>query len=141
MSRTQPRFTLGLVAVALAALAGFSQAQDAPPANWQAGLHRTDLAQGDLGVADRSVIQVRVDFDPGVVSPKHSHPGVEVAHVLAGTIEYQLDGRAPVTLHTGDSLLIPQGVAHLAKNVGTTQASELATYIVDKKAPLVKIEH
>lgn len=140
MPRTHLRYTLGLAALALAAFANISQAQEAPPANWQAGLHRTDLTRGDLGVANREVIQVRVDFDPGVTSPKHSHPGVEVAHVLAGTFEYQLEGRPNVTLHTGDSLLIPAGVAHVAKNIGTVKGSELATYIVDKQAPLVKIE-
>jgi quercetin dioxygenase-like cupin family protein len=42
-----------------------------------------------------------------------------------------------VTLKAGESLFIPAGVAHLAKNVGNGKASELATYIVKKAAPLV----
>ncbi|PJR14617.1 cupin domain-containing protein [Sinorhizobium meliloti] len=103
----------------------------------QAGLHRTDLLQHDLGQPGRETIQVRVDFDPGAVSIKHSHPGEEVAYVLEGSLEYQIEGRAPVTLHAGDALFIPAGMAHLAKNVGSGKASELATYIVEKGSPLV----
>lgn len=103
----------------------------------QPGLRRTDLLQHDLSVPAREVEQVRVDFDPGAVSIKHSHPGEEVAYVLEGSLEYQLEGRPPVTLHAGETLFIPAGVAHVAKNVGSGNASELATYIVEKSEPLV----
>lgn len=102
-----------------------------------AGVHRTDLVQHDLSVPDREGIQVRVDFDPGAFAPKHSHPGEEIAHVLQGTLEYQLGDNPPVTLKAGDSLFIPAGAAHSARNVGSGKASELATYIVKKGAPLV----
>jgi len=145
MSRSNHRLSAGLfgvaIAAALTAFAGVAQAQEAPPVkSWQAGLHRTDLLRQDLDVAGREVIQVRVDFEPGVTSPKHSHPGVEVAYVIEGTFEYQLEGRPPVTLKAGDSLYIPAGTAHVAKNVGANKASELATYIVKKDTPLVVLE-
>ena len=58
----------------------------------QPGIKRTDALRHDLGVPGREVIQVRVDFDPGVAFGKHSHPGAEVAYVLEGTLEYQLEG-------------------------------------------------
>ncbi|MCA1439393.1 cupin domain-containing protein [Ensifer sp. IC4062] len=103
----------------------------------QPGIHRTDILKDDLATPGREVVQVRVDFEPGAVSIKHSHPGEEVAYVLEGSLEYQLEGRAPVTLHAGEALFIPVGVAHVAKNVGSGKASELATYIVDKGKPLV----
>jgi quercetin dioxygenase-like cupin family protein len=100
-----------------------------------AGLGRTDVLKHDLDVPGREVVQVRVDFGPGVVAPRHSHPGVEVAYVLEGTIEYQIDGKLPVILKTGDALFIPDGAVHTAKNVGSGKASELATYIVEKAKP------
>mgnify|MGYP003483068457 FL=1 len=148
MSRITSRNTrlgVALAAVTLVTFASFSQAAEAghdaqPAKNWQSGLHRTDLVRQDLDVAEREVIQVRVDFDAGVVSPKHSHPGVEVAYVIDGTFEYQLEGRPPVTLKAGDSLYIPAGTAHVAKNVGGAKASELATYIVKKGTPLLVLE-
>lgn len=138
-------------AAALVSMAGYVQAQEAAPhaeashesqsaKSWQKGIQRTDLLRQDLDVSEREVIQARVDIQPGVASPKHSHPGAEVAYVLKGTFEYQLEGRPPVTLKAGDSLFIPAGVAHVAKNIGQDNASELATYIVKKGEPLLMLE-
>ena len=124
-------------AAILASLIGTAHAADTQPEAWQQGLSRTDLVRQDLGAADREVIQARVDFEPGVTSPRHAHPGVEVAYVISGTFEYQLEGRAPVTLKAGDSLYIPEGVAHIARNAGQDKGSELATYIVKKGEPLL----
>jgi quercetin dioxygenase-like cupin family protein len=105
----------------------------------QTGITRTDVQRHDLGVPGREVIQVRVDFAPGVAFPRHSHPGAEVAYVLEGTLEYQLDGKPPVTLKAGEALFIPAGAIHTAKNIGSINAAELATYIVEKGKPLVEI--
>jgi len=101
------------------------------------GLQRTDLLKQDLSVAGRETVQTRVDFGPGAAAPAHAHPGEEIAYVLEGTLEYQLDGGTPITLQAGQSLFIPAGAKHSAKNVGSGKASELATYIVDKSKPLV----
>ncbi|MEO3723400.1 cupin domain-containing protein [Pseudomonas syringae] len=135
------RTLLMTAATVLVSLTGLAHAADtssaAPAKSWQQGLSRTDLVRQDLGAADREVIQARVDFEPGVTSPNHAHPGVEVAYVISGTFEYRLEGQAPVTLKAGDSLFIPAGVAHIAKNVGNEKGSELATYIVKKGEPLL----
>jgi quercetin dioxygenase-like cupin family protein len=63
-----------------------------------------------------------------------------VAYVIEGTFEYQLEGQPAVTLKAGDSLYIPAGTAHVAKNIGQGKGSELATYIVKKDTPLVVLE-
>ncbi|WP_354687095.1 cupin domain-containing protein [Cupriavidus necator] len=102
-----------------------------------AGIYRTDLLKQDISAPEREAVQVRVDFDPGAFAPRHAHPGEEVAYVLEGTLEYQLDGKPPVTLKAGEALFIPAGTGHSARNVGSGKASELATYIVRKGAPLV----
>lgn len=124
-------------AAVFACLIGTAHAADSGAMSWQKGLSRTDLVRQDVGAVDSEVIQARIDFEPGVTSPRHAHPGVEIAHVLSGTFEYQLEGRAPVILKAGESLLIPQGVAHVAKNVGSDTASELATYVVKKGEPVL----
>ena len=103
----------------------------------QPGVTRTDLLRHDLSVPGREVIQVRVDFAPGVAFPPHSHPGEEIAYVIEGLLEYQLEGKPPVTLKAGEALFIPAGTIHSAKNVGTGNAAELATYLVEKGKPLV----
>jgi len=103
------------------------------------GIGRAELTHRDLGDSIREVIQTRVDFAPGAAFPKHSHPGVEVAYVLEGSLEYEFDGKPPVTLKAGASLFIPAGTIHSARNVGSGNASELATYVVEKGKPLVDV--
>ena len=105
----------------------------------QPGVKRTDLLRHDLVVPGREVVQVRVDFAPGVAFPAHSHPGEEIAYVIEGLLEYRLDGEPPVTLKAGEALFIPAGAMHSARNVGNGNAAELATYIVDKGKPLVTL--
>lgn len=128
------KFTQKIAAVLLIVSGGLSMHVAHAQQN---GIQRTDLVQNDISAPGREVLQVRVDFRPGAVSINHSHPGEEVAYVLKGTLEYQLEGGQPVTLKEGESLFIPAGVAHLARNVGAGEASELATYVVEKGAPLV----
>jgi quercetin dioxygenase-like cupin family protein len=105
----------------------------------QTGTKRTDLQRHDLSTTPREVIQVRVDFDPGYLSPRHTHPGEEIVYVIEGTLEYQVEGEPPVTLKAGEVLFIPAGTIHAAKNVGTGNGAELATYIVKKGKPLITL--
>jgi quercetin dioxygenase-like cupin family protein len=105
----------------------------------QAGIKRTDLQRHDLSVPGREVVQVRVDIDPGVAFGKHTHPGEEIIYVLEGSLEYQIEGKPPMTLKAGDVLFIPAGTIHAAKNVGSGTASELATYVVEKGKPLLTL--
>ena len=104
----------------------------------QAGTKRTDLQRHDLSAPGREVIQVRVDFDPGYVAPLHTHPGEEIIYVLEGTLEYEIDGK-PVRVKPGDVLFVPAGTPHLARNVGSSNGAELATYVVEKGKPLITL--
>lgn len=122
-----------MVAVLAAALGvAVHGMQTQPP-----GITRTDALRQDLGIPGQEVIQVRVDFAPGAAFGRHSHPGTEVAYVLEGTLEYQIEGEPPVTLRAGQALFIAAGKIHAARNVGAANAAELATYIVEKGRPLV----
>jgi quercetin dioxygenase-like cupin family protein len=69
--------------------------------------------------------------------PKHSHPGEEIVYVIEGLLEYEVEGKPPVTLKAGEVLFIPAGTVHAARNVGSGNAAELATYVVEKGKPLV----
>lgn len=103
----------------------------------QQGIKRTELQRHDLSATGREVVQVKVDLDPGVSFPLHSHPGEEIIYVLEGVWEYQVEGKGTLTLKAGEVLFIPAGITHAAKNVGSSAGSELATYIVEKDKPLV----
>jgi quercetin dioxygenase-like cupin family protein len=103
----------------------------------QPGIKRTDLQRHDLSAPGREVVQVRVDLAPGVTFGKHWHPGEEIVYVIEGTLEYHVEGKPPVTLKAGDVLFIPARTIHAAKNVGSDNGAELATYFVEKGKPLV----
>jgi quercetin dioxygenase-like cupin family protein len=104
----------------------------------QQGISRADLSKHDLsGDPGHEAIQVRVTLAPGASAPRHTHPGEEIVYVIKGAIEYRLEGQAPVRLTRGETLFIPDGVVHSVRNVGGTQAVELATYIVTKGQPLL----
>jgi quercetin dioxygenase-like cupin family protein len=105
----------------------------------QPGTKRTDLQRHDISILGREVIQVRVDFDPGYVSPRHTHFGEEVIYVLEGTLVYEVAGRPPTTYKAGDVLLVPAGAIHSVKNIGSDNGAELATYIVEKGKPLITL--
>ena len=130
--------TARAIAVAVAINATFlaPQAAQAQPSM----IKRTDLQRQDLSTPGREAVQVRVDIEPGVAFPKHTHPGEEIIYVLEGTLEYQIEDQPPVTLKAGDVLFIPAGAAHSARNPGTVTGSELATYIVEKGKPLLTLK-
>ncbi|MDH2340951.1 cupin domain-containing protein [Bradyrhizobium sp. SSUT77] len=110
-----------------------------PAAAQPTGVTRTDLQRHDLSAPGREAVQVRVDLAPGVAFGRHTHPGEEIIYVLAGAIEYDVEGKPPATLKAGDVLFIPAGTVHAARNVGRDTASELATYIVAKDKPLLTL--
>jgi quercetin dioxygenase-like cupin family protein len=126
-------------AAAQAACADHAHAASLPAPKFDAkGIARTETVRRDYDGKNQA-IQVRVDFAPGASFPKHSHPGVEMAYVLSGEIEYEMDGKI-IRLKAGESLYIPAGAVHSAKNIGSGVTSELATYIVDKAKPIVILD-
>jgi quercetin dioxygenase-like cupin family protein len=115
-----------------------AQAQQAT-ATKQPGTKRTDLQRHDLSIPGREVIQVRVDFDPGYVAPRHTHFGEEIIYVIEGTLVYDVEGRPPTTYKAGEVLMVPAGAIHSVKNIGSGNGAELATYVVEKGKPLITL--
>jgi quercetin dioxygenase-like cupin family protein len=101
------------------------------------GINRTDLQQHDLSVPGREVVQNRVDLSPEAPPVKHKHPGEEIIYVLEGSLEYQVEDQPPTTINAGDVFFISAETAHAVKNVGSGNAAELATYVVEKGKPLL----
>ena len=125
--------TMRIVTVAVAGALALQSVRAQQP-----GVKRSELQRHDLSVPGREVIQVRVDLEPGVTFPSHTHPGEEIIYVIEGTWDYVIDGK-PVTARAGDVLFVPAGAIHSAKNAGSGMASELATYIVEKGKPLLTL--
>src|SRR4051794_7462288 len=96
------------------------------------GLTRTDLQHHDLSVPGREMVQNRVEISPDAPPVRHKHPGEEIIYVLAGTLEYSIDGLPPRNYVAGEALMAPPETPHTLRNVGSGNATEPATYIVDK---------
>ena len=127
--------TIGIVAVTMSLVAGVAlHVVDAQ----QAGATRTELQRHALSTPGREVIQVRVDLEPGYTFPGHTHPGEEIIYVIQGEWAYDIGGKH-VTARAGDVLFVPAGTIHSAKNAGTGNAAELATYVVAKGQPLLTL--
>lgn len=102
----------------------------------QAGFKRVELQRGDLSVAGREAVVMRVEFDPDGIVGRHTHPGEESTYIIEGNLLIEIDGKAPMTLGPGETFFVPAGVIHGGKSIGKTPAKLLATYIVEKGKPL-----
>jgi len=81
-----------------------------------------------------------VDISPQAPAFKHTHPGEEIIYVLEGELEYQIEGEPTRTVKAGEALMVPAETIHAVRNVGTGNAAELATYVVEKGKPLIRLE-
>ena len=83
------------------------------------------VADGDTPV--RTGIQTS---QPGYVAPVHSHPYMEILHILDGVAEAWVDGREEqkVTLRKGDTIAIPPEVPHSFRVVGDEVLRLLGTH-------------
>jgi len=103
------------------------------------GIRRTDLQEHELSVPGRIVIQNRVELGPEAPVVRHKHPGEEIIYVLEGSLEYSIDGREPATYNAGEVLMVPAETVHSVRNVGDGNATELATYVVEKGKPFLVV--
>lgn len=95
--------------------------------------------RGPAPVAGWQLVQTLVEIPERTASGRHRHPGPEVGYIVRGEVSMHFDDRPPLALHTGDPFLIPSGVAHDARNVGTGTTRMLSTYFVDDTQPLVTV--
>ena len=120
----------GITAALLLAL--FVRADAQAPATFK----RTVLQQGDLSAPGREAVMALAEFQLAGASGRHTHPGDEIAYVLAGPIGLDIDGKPARTLQTGEVFMIPAGTVHTVKNLSTGPAKVLATYVIEKGKPV-----
>jgi quercetin dioxygenase-like cupin family protein len=83
--------------------------------------HLVWMVAGRLGNSATLTVG-RCNIEPGQANPRHYHPNCdEVLHVLEGTIEHSA-GDEIVPMGPGDTISIPAGTVHNARNVGDTTA-------------------
>lgn len=77
---------------------------------------------------------------PGYVAPVHSHPYLEILHVLEGTAEAWIEGQEDrtVRLGAGDTIALPPNAPHSFRVVGDRPMRLLGTHVSPKR--IVKYE-
>ena len=89
------------------------------PNKEQLFIHFRDIAWEDLGSGIRrkvmaygeSLMAVYLEFTKGAVGSIHSHPHVQIAFVVSGSVELTIAGEKRV-LGSGDFYYVPSGVEH-----------------------------
>jgi quercetin dioxygenase-like cupin family protein len=79
---------------------------------------------------------VRTVIAPGGDVPPHTHPGLEMAYILAGRASITVAGQAPVTLTAGGSMAIDEGRVHSVHNAGRVALVIISTYVVREGEPM-----
>ena len=148
-----------LLVVILAGLAvGSGQAQDAATPT-VAPVVREVLGDGEpVAAPGQSLELVRFTIAPGTTLPAHTHPGMQVAWLEAGELEYTvITGEVPITragaapgtpgpvevlgegqtttFLPGDSWAEPEGVVHFGRNAGTEPVVILVASLFTTGAP------
>jgi mannose-6-phosphate isomerase-like protein (cupin superfamily) len=72
---------------------------------------------------------------PGYAAPVHSHPYVEILHILDGVAEAWIDGRpdSAVVLRKGDTIAVPPETPHAFRVVGDEVLRLLGTHVSPKR--------
>jgi mannose-6-phosphate isomerase-like protein (cupin superfamily) len=72
---------------------------------------------------------------PGYVAPMHSHPYLEVLHILDGTAEAWIEGGEDrkVTLRRGDTIALPADTPHTFRVVGDQVLRLLGTHVSPRR--------
>ena len=72
---------------------------------------------------------------PGYVASMHSHPYIEIIHILEGTAEAWVEGEddSKVRLETGDSIAMPAETPHSFRVVGDKPMRLLGTHVSPKR--------
>ena len=115
----------------LVASVGFAQTVTPPG---KEPVKRTPLQKTEY--PDGHVIQmVLVEFEPGALVARHTHPGVETSYVLEGELQLAVEGKGPMVLKAGESFAVPASTPHEGK-AGAMPTRVLVTYVVDKAKPV-----
>ena len=85
------------------------------------------------GTANQEVAVYHVEYEPGGINPRHFHPAAVTFHILSGTGIWQEEGKAPITLRAGDTLLVPAGTTHAHWNPSSTEKLRFLEFIVSEK--------
>ena len=95
---------------------------------------RTVLQQTDVPNSNYTVIMVVTEIAANMTAARHTHPGSEVAYMLTGEAEFNIEGQVK-KVKAGESFRLEPGVKHSVKN-GPGVTRILAIYTIPKGAEM-----
>jgi len=95
----------------------------------------TELQRRNIPGTGLEGVTTVAEIPPGATTARHSHPGEDFGYLIEGTIVLYVDGKPPITLKAGDVFFTERGHIHNARNIGTTTARAVDTYVIDKGLP------
>ena len=84
------------------------------------GVNRKILAYGD------ELMTCEFRFEQGAALPLHSHHHAQTSYLLAGAMEFEVDGQK-VLLRTGENIFIPPHASHGVRCVEAAHIIEIFT--------------
>jgi quercetin dioxygenase-like cupin family protein len=106
---------------------------DSPIVKFGPDAHYQPLLGDDEGTTPiRTGIQTS---QPGYIAPMHSHPYLEVLHILDGVAEAWIEGGEdrPVRLEKGDTIALQPDVPHSFRVVGDQPLRTLGTHVSPRR--------
>ena len=126
----------GFVSCALCAAVGLVASSVSVGAQAQApGFTRKILQKTEYPGDKHIALLVEVTIEPNAQVPRHTHPGVESAYLIAGGGILSVKGEADRVMKPGDGFQVPPETPHSLRN-GPDTSRVVATYIVEKDKPL-----
>jgi quercetin dioxygenase-like cupin family protein len=96
---------------------------------------RTVLQTTDVPGSTYTVTMVVTEIAPNMLAARHTHPGVEIAYVLEGGADFEIEGKGVQRVKAGESFRLESGVRHSVKN-GPATTKILAVYTTPKGAQM-----
>ena len=95
--------------------------------------HKIQIDTELQGLTGKELKVIHTTYAPEAKNPRHYHTDYVIFDVTGGTGMVQEDGKPPVTLKAGDSLLIPPGTIHSHWNPSTTEPWAFTEIVIKDK--------
>lgn len=114
--------------------ASVAHAQETIGSTQKTGVVATDIIVREVaGTENLEFTVIDVKYEPGGMNRRHFHPAAVTFYVLSGTPVFQEEGKEPISLKPGDSLLVPAGTTHTHWNPSNTDGVRWLEFIVAEK--------
>ena len=134
------RFLPFLVVFVLAQATGPLLAQEAGVA--RPNLLLKEVVEGMPGDEKQEITVLTAALQPGDKTVFHTHRHPVTVYILEGEFTLEMEGRAPITLKAGESMVEPQNVRMTGYNRGaTTPMRVVIFYVSEPGSPFLDPAH